>query len=134
MDYYLVLEAKVGDEMYWRQPLIILQDQYSSELLNEWDGSLQIDNSKNAILSAMLVAGAKNGENQFTGVVMGEIGDLESKVSSDSGILGYHEGAQSFGFKTDGTAFIGKTGGGRIEFDGDTGIIESANYNENFGS
>jgi hypothetical protein len=34
------------------------------------------------------------------------------------GLYGYHEGAQSFGFKADGTAFIGKAGGGRIEFNG----------------
>jgi hypothetical protein len=35
------------------------------------------------------------------------------------GLYGFHNGAQSFGFNVDGTAFIGRSGGGRIAFDGD---------------
>ena len=127
---FLVLVAKDAEKnILWRQPLIILQNQYASTLLNNWDGSLVVDNYKNYILSAMLGAGTKDKWNQFSGVLMGDIAEADSDIAKESGLFGYHEGAQSFGFKTDGTAFIGKEGKGRIEFDGDDGFIQSAYYN-----
>jgi hypothetical protein len=50
---------------------------------------------------------------------------------SKTGLWGFHEGAASFGFSEDGTAFIGKSGRGRIELDGDNGTIYSSSYKEN---
>jgi hypothetical protein len=43
-------------------------------------------------------------------------------------LLGFNQGIHTFGFHTDGTAFIGQSGGGRIEFDGKEGTITSGNY------
>lgn len=131
---YLVLCATdYSQNILWRQPLIFLQNQYSSALLNNWDGKLIVDNANNYILSAMMGAGSKNDENQFTGVLMGDIGkaqgtegDSPRNDETQFGLFGYHEGTQSFGFNTDGTAFIGKSGQGRIEFDGNGGIIKSS--------
>lgn len=127
--YYLVLVAQgENNTPYWRQPLIILQNSYASALLNNWDGSLQINEGDNYILSAMMAAGTKTG-NTFTGVVMGDIGPLQSDYSAQThGLLGFHEGAQSFGFETNGKAFIGKSGKGRIEFDGNYGVIKSSTW------
>jgi hypothetical protein len=34
----------------------------------------------------------------------------------------------SYAFKDDGTVFIGKSGRGRIQFDGNNGIIKSSSY------
>jgi hypothetical protein len=44
------------------------------------------------------------------------------------GLYGFHHGEQSFGFNVNGTAFIGKSGSGRIAFDGTRGIIHSGNW------
>lgn len=124
----MVLVAKSGNKILWRQPLIILQNQYASGLLNNWDGNLIVDNEGNYILSSMIGAGKKEDDNTFTGVLMGEVGKVDK---SETGLFGYDHGAQSFGFKKDGTAFIGKSGAGRIEFNGNSGIIKSAMYNGN---
>lgn len=131
--YYIVLVASKGNNVYWRQPLIILQNQHSSTLLNNWDGELQVDRENNYILSAMMGAGSKNSNNEFTGVIMGNTAKLDGNgawSNAEHGLFGYHKGAQSFGFKTDGKAFIGKAGSGRIEFDGDKGVIQSANFDK----
>jgi hypothetical protein len=72
----------------------------------------------------MLVAG-KKADNKFTGVVMGDMGTLNS---FETGLFGIHDGISSFGFKTDGTAYLGKSGSGQINFDGNKGTITSARY------
>lgn len=132
-DYYLVLVANnLNGQAQWRQPLIILQNAYSSNLLNNWNGALSVDQGNNTILSAMIGAGSKDSDNHFSGVVMGDLEKLDANgniLNSEHGLLGFHAGAQSFGFRTDGTAFIGRSGEGRIEFDGNSGVIKSAKYN-----
>lgn len=128
--YNVALIAKTNNTK-WYQPLIINQFAYGFSVLNSWDGDLTIDEDNNRILAATIVAGEKNAQNQFTGIVMGQPGKLDSNevvVADPIGLYGYSAGAQSFGFKEDGTAFIGKSGIGRINFEGNQGIIESANY------
>ena len=131
-DYYLVLVANNSNgQAQWRQPLIILQNAHSSNLLNNWNGALSVDQGNNTILSAMIGAGSKDSDNRFSGVVMGGLEKLDANgsiINSEHGLLGFHKGAQSFGLKTDGTAFIGKSGAGRIEFDGNKGIIASNSW------
>jgi hypothetical protein len=98
-------------------------------MLNDWDGRLEIDEEDNTIMTMMIGAGRKNSNNQFNGVLMGDVmtgtGD---NATREIGLYGFHEGAQSFGFKIDGTAFLGKSGKGQIRFNGNNGIIESGNY------
>jgi hypothetical protein len=103
-------------------------------LLNSWNGALSVDQGNNTILSAMIGAGSKDSDNHFSGIVMGDLEKLDANggiLNSEHGLLGFHAGVQSFGFRTNGTAFIGKSGAGRIEFDGNSGIIKSAMYNGN---
>jgi hypothetical protein len=58
----------------WYQPILILQSQYDFAMLNEWDGSLTIDEENGTILSAMIGAGRKNIEdNTFSGVLLGDV-------------------------------------------------------------
>ena len=76
-----------------------------------------------------MVAGKKDKNNTFSGVMMGDWqrGDGESAnsaITQHTGIYGFQQGIPSFGFKDDGTAFIGKAGAGRIEFKGDEGKEE----------
>ena len=75
-------------------------------MLNNWDGSLTIDEENGTIMSAMVGAGIKNPDNSFSGVLMG---DVKTKVNAANGIglYGYDYGNQSFGFNVNGTAFLG---------------------------
>jgi hypothetical protein len=52
-------------------------------------------------------------------------GATETAIAQHTGIYGFQKGIASFGFRDDGTAFIGKPGAGRLEFNGDKSIIES---------
>lgn len=116
-----------NDEILWTQPLYIYQNSYTSTLLNSWDGKLTIDEENGTILSTVVGAGAKDEKNRYNGVLMGDLRDVDN--TKTFGLYGYSEGVQSFGFKIDGTAFIGKSGKGQINFDGNSGRISSLSYN-----
>lgn len=138
--YYTGIEtysviARANDADVWVQPIVICQNQYESTVLNEWTGDLTIDEKNGIILSTVVGAGVKNHDNTFSGVLMGDVGSVEdSSNHSGLGLYGFHKGAQSFGFNVDGTAFLGKSGSGRITFNGNKGIIQSANYDGTYGT
>lgn len=118
--------------LIWTQPILVTHNRYPNSAINEWDGkTLTLDEDEGYILSTAIAAGSKNSENQFTGVM---IGDWAKSASVDesikkTGIYGFHNGAISFSFTEDGKAVIGKTGRGRIEFDGSKGEIKSSSWN-----
>ena len=116
--------------LLYAQPLIYTQNRYSSSMLNNWDGKQIIDSEGNKILSALIGAGEKDSQNRFSGVFMGTIEDVGAEEKT--GLLGFNEGIHTFGFHTDGTAFIGAGGKGQIKFDGTESTIQSGNYVENF--
>lgn len=126
-----VVTCRVDGEIAWTQPIVITQNNYASSTLNEWDGKFQIDDKNGTILSTMVGAGIKNKDNSFSGVLMGDVeagANMDTDNASGIGLYGFHEGAQSFHFGVDGTAFLGKSGRGRICFDGNSGVIKSASY------
>ena len=127
-EIYPVVIAKRNDTVLWAQPILITQNRYSSPMLNDWDGRLEIDEEDNTIMTMMIGAGRKNSNNQFNGVLMGDVKTGTGDDATATGLYGFHEGAQSFGFKIDGTAFLGKADHGRIEFNGNTGVIYSQNW------
>jgi hypothetical protein len=57
--------------------------------------------------------------------------DIEPDIAAQTGVFGFHQGAMSYAFKEDGTAFIGKSGKGRIYFNGDNGTIYSGSWEIN---
>lgn len=125
-----------GSNIIWSQPLLILQNRWPVAMLNEWDGRLKIDEENNTILAARIAAGKKEkDDNTFTGVMMGDWNDGSKNEKNElvkyTGLAGYHHGAMSFAFVNNGTAFIGKQGRGRIQFDGNNGTITSGNYVKN---
>jgi hypothetical protein len=83
-------------------------------------------------MSTMVSAGYKDSDNKFYGVMMGnwKNSSSDSEMRSNTGIYGFNAGQMSFAFKDNGTAFIGKSGTGRIEFDGNNGYIKSSSYDE----
>lgn len=128
----VVCKDKDTQAILWIQPILILQNRFLSTTLNKWDNKFQIDEEGGTILSSMLGAGKKNSDNSFSGVLMGDVaekGGYGSIQQVSTGLYGFHEGAMSFGFTVDGTAFLGKSGKGRISFDGNKGIISSALWN-----
>lgn len=125
--------ASEDGSVVWCQPLYIYQEIYASTMLNSWDGSLTIDEDNGTIMSAMMGAGYKDDNNLFNGVLMGNVAKKIGVGKSDNtGIFGYNQGEQSFGWKIDGTGFIGKSGHGQILLNGNTGEIQSATWNKTY--
>lgn len=130
-DIYPVVRCRQNGKVLWAQSIIMIQNRYPSAMLNEWDGSLVIDEENGTIMSTMVGAGRKNNDNQFEGVLMGDVArgaGFDVDNGSGIGIYGFHKGAQSFAFLNNGTGFIGKSGAGRILFDGNNSTITSASY------
>ena len=130
----IVIQAFKGTSIVYTQSLLYDQNRFGNAMFNDWDGSLTIDKDGNKILSALIGAGKKETNNTFSGVLMGDFtyktstkteGSIETKTVKKTGLLGFKNSLETFGFHTDGTAFIGPAGQGRIEFDGTRGIIES---------
>ena len=128
----MVADPNKNSEVIYYQSIYIGQNRYPSAMLNAWDGELTIDEKNGTILSAMVGAGRKTVNNTFEGILMGDIkAGAEfnpEEEKSGLGLYGFNDGAQSFGFNIDGTAFLGKSGRGRIKFDGNSGTITSASY------
>lgn len=122
--------ATVGGTYVWTQPILIIQNRYSSAMLNNWSGNLTINEKNGIILSSIVGAGIKEDDNSFSGVLLGDV-DKASNGKTGIGLYGFQKGEQSYGFNVDGTAFIGRSGKGRINFDGNKGTITSGNYLEN---
>ena len=79
-------------------------------------------------MAPMIGAGKKNTNNQFSGVLMG---DVKAKADSSvalTGLYGYQNGIQTFSLTEDGKAKFGASGSGQIQIDGKSGIIQSGNY------
>ena len=149
LDCYAVVEAVQGNSILWEQPIIILQNRYASAMLNSWDGRFEINEENGTVMATMLGAGRKSKNNTFEGVLMGNIAlGTESDIGLENysntgfldqsnlgysnqtglGLYGFHDGAQSFGFSIDGSAFLGKAGKGRIIFNGNYGVVASSNW------
>ena len=121
--YSVVVALQNGSPVY-AQPIYIAQNRWESSMLNSWNEDLTIDEKNGIILSTMMGAGYKDDGNSFNGILMGDIGSTAG--IQNVGLYGFNTGAQSFGFDINGTAFLGKEGRGRINFDGNNGIIQSA--------
>lgn len=129
-NYYTIIEFQNDKDLpyYVRQAIAMTRNEYSSSLVNSWDGSLLVDKENNAFLSKMMSAGSKDQNNRFTGVIMGDWTDNADSSMQDVGLYGFSKGVQVFGLKTDGTGFIGKSGKGQIQFDGNYSLI--SNYDK----
>ena len=122
--------GSINNEIVCVQPVLIIQNKYGSPMLNKWDGSLTIDEKNGIILSSMVGAGIKDENNTFSGVLMGEVSKAFDDNHNGLGLYGFHQNDQSFGFNINGSAFIGKSGHGRIWFDGNNGTITSGSYSD----
>lgn len=123
------LRCEVTSTMYLLHPIMMYLDTYGNEAINGWDGTkLEIDKNGKYLLAPQIGAGEKESDNTFTGVVMGK-----DTAQEKTGLYGYRHGIAQFGFKEDGTAFIGASGDGQILFNGAKGTITSGNYSSTSG-
>ena len=100
------------------QPILVLKNGYQSKLLNEWNGTLTIDNTNNSIFSALMGAGVKNNDNTFTGVLLGAVGTEIS--SAKTGIYGMQSGQLRYKLDENGNFYVGTGSDNRIDFSGTT--------------
>ena len=126
----LIAQNNTGDTLFV-QPIFIIENRYGNSMLNEWDGKLKIDEDNNSVLAAQVAAGTKESDNSFTGVIMGKVAtnDIDNATPS-TGLYGYNKGSLVFGFTETGTAFLGKSGTGRILFNGNSGSITSQDFDD----
>ena len=98
-------------------PIHFYLNRYGFAHLNQWDGnSIQINNDQGYILATQMGAGSKNNENQFSGVLMGEV-KYPGTNRSERGLLGYGDGTRTFFLNSDnGSAILG-TGNAQIILD-----------------
>ena len=126
-----VITYKSTSNVYmWSCPILIYQNRYGSDTLNQWDGSTQVNlNDNGKILTSYIAAGEKEAsDNTFSGVVMGNV-KIDDTDISQLGLYGMSHGSVTYAFRKDGSAFIGASNSGRIEFDGEKAIIKSADEN-----
>lgn len=134
-NYNILGYDKENGTLLWAQPLVIMQNEYPSTTVNQWNGkNIELNENEGVILTPALAAGKKNSnDNTFSGVMMGDWSQTNTAndLTKQTGIYGFHHGAVSFAFKEDGTAFIGKSGSGRIHFDGTNSTIKSETWEKN---
>lgn len=120
-----VIQCRRSVDQYINHPIVMYLDTFGNEAINGWDGtSIEIEDGH--ILAPQIGAGEKDGNNRFTGVVMGkDTGQKDSEYSSGKiGLFGYQDGVASFGLTQDGKAFFGRAdSGGRIVIDGTSASI-----------
>lgn len=126
------ITAKVGSTIYYTQPIVYYQNEYPNGTVNAWDGvGMIINEEAGYILTHSVVAGKKEDDNTFTGVMLGDIGGSQSNIEdslSKTGVYGFHHGAISYALLEDGTMYLGKSGSGRIYLDGNESTITSAGF------
>lgn len=116
-------------------PIHFLLNKYGLSHINDWDGnSIQIDEAGGFILSPQMGAGVKDNNNNFTGILMGEV-KTPDKTTSDIGILGYSSGDRTiFLNSANGSALFGKKGNGQIILDpsANRALLYSDNFWKNY--
>lgn len=122
-------------DVVWQCPIIKEQYRYPYTAINEWNGmDISINNTNGNLLAPRLGAGKKNSNNTFSGVILGDwssTSNIDGIENGMTGLYGFRNGAVTYAFNDDGTAFIGGSGEGRIYFDGTRGTITSDNYKAN---
>lgn len=142
-DYNNVLAQFDLAEIDITRPIIMLFNRYEMSNIVGQDGSkLCIDDrdeeNPQYLLAPQVGAGIKNEDNLFTGLVMGlrniNKTDQSGRITQ-VGLFGQHNGQQTYFLNAeDGSAIMGKAGGGQIVIDPNTdkGLIYSSTFQQEF--
>lgn len=134
--YGPINDGSIGSaDVVWQCPIIKEQYRYPYAAINQWNGmDISINNTNGNLLAPRLGAGKKNANNTFSGVILGDwssTSNIDGIENGMTGLYGFRNGAVTYAFNDDGTAFIGGSGEGRIYFDGTRGTITSDKYKAN---
>lgn len=120
-------------------PIIMYLNTYGHKYINEWDGvSIQLNEDGGVALMPQLVAGSKNDNNQFTGIIGGKT-KSGNETDFRHGLFGYNAGERTFGLDaTDGSAYFGAAGSGQIQIipateQNASSLIQSGSYTSSEG-
>ena len=94
-------------------PVHMLLNKFGNARINSWDGNSVYlnDNGDGVILAPQVGAGKKTTNNEFTGVLIGEVKEV-GKVSSNVGLFGYNAGARTIFLNSEaGSAILGNNNG-----------------------
>lgn len=119
--------ATKGEEkekkVYWSQPILITQNIWFNDSVNEWNGVLEINEGEGkkggSILSPLLIAGTKTTKNLFTGVTIGQLA-IGSKTVN--GVYGFNEGKTRFWLNENAEFYIGTGKDHYITFNENDGL------------
>ena len=114
----ICITCSYDDNVIWTQSILVLQDTWSNQWINGWNGELTIDNENNVIAARSIVAGKKTGNNQFTGVKVG-YAPKEDDEFYGSGIYGYKDGVNRFRLTDNGDFYVGTGENNQITFNSD---------------
>lgn len=78
-------------------------------------------------MASILGAGKKEADNTFTGLLLGDLPEVEDNTTK-TGLVGYEHGEQAYGIFDDGTMFLGKASRAQLKFDGTDGYIKNTGY------
>ena len=111
-------------------PIQMYHNRYGMPLANDWDGtSVKVSNDEGYITTPLIMAGQKNNDNSFTGMVMGKSAYVDTTAQSQKssydtqysngskiGLMAYNQGTQTIFLDSQtGRAYFGKSGQGQIE-------------------
>lgn len=133
----LLFTIKAGDKILGQlyAPIYLSLNRYGLSHLNAWDGN-KTEVEDGFILSPQVGAGKKNTQNQFTGVLMGEVKSKQDIDKTDTGLFAYDKGVRTVFIDAEtGKAEFGKEDSGKITIDPskkvnskDAALLYSGNY------
>ena len=98
---YQINVVKDEETTIYKSPIIFYLNRYGNNTINDWDGQSIQMNENDSILAPTIVAGIKNNNNTFSGVVMGK--DSQQNLT---GIYGYKEGEKTCALTEEGDAIF----------------------------
>lgn len=102
-DYNFYIKAYNGNNNYWYQPILVILNNYANttvnSIINDTDYNVSNNNTKNI---SNVMSYLTNSSDGITGITIGSL------PNSRTGILGYSNSKESYGFFQNGAGFIGK--------------------------
>ena len=135
----VVCVLKRGNNLigYIHIPVHLLLNKYGLANINAWDGnSVQVNSEGGYILAPQMGAGVKDSNNNFTGVLMGQV-KVAGKNEPDVGLLGYSKGQRTIFLNSqNGSAMFGKSKSNQLVIDPNTSkaLLYSGTFWTNYDS
>lgn len=98
-NYQVYIVAKNGSTIYWIQPILIMQSEHELALINNWNGTMELNEESGTIMSTMVAAG-KVDEGKFSGIMLGDVQNATEAI----GLYGISKGDITFSLTDNGLA------------------------------